>query len=81
MFDNLETKEKSVVKDFVTRLNTQIKENAITVNNNLVILQKEIPEDSRVILHSEVMDLMPEARAHVKQLKKVYDNAFFSQKH
>jgi hypothetical protein len=38
-------------------------ENAITVNNNLVILQKEIPEDSRVILYSEVMDLMPEARA------------------
>lgn len=34
MHDNLETKEKSLIKDFVTQLNTLIKENAITVNNN-----------------------------------------------
>ncbi|WP_394525255.1 polymorphic toxin type 44 domain-containing protein [Lacrimispora sp. JR3] len=81
VYSNLETEEKPLVKDFVTRLNTLIKENAVTVNNNLVISHKKIPEDSRVILHSEIMELMPEARAHAKQLKKVYDNAIFSQKH
>lgn len=82
IYNNLEINEIAVVKEFVNHLNTLIKEDAILVNSSLKISAKKAPvAESRVILDSQIFEIMPEARAHAKQLKNVYDNAVFGTAH
>lgn len=82
IFKNKEANEADVLNLFVRNLNALIDENAISVNRSLMISTKEVQKKGSIIrLDSQTIDLMPEARTHANQLKKVYDNAVFGTAH
>lgn len=84
IYNNLNSNEKALVKDFVKRLNILIDNDAINVNSKLEITKAPTPIPqaiSKIRPDSLIMELMPEARTHASQLKTVYDNAPFGKRH
>lgn len=84
IYNNLNSNEKVLVKDFIKRLNVLIENDAINVSTKLEITKAPAPVPqaiSKIGPCSTIMELMPETRRHAEQLKSVYDNATFGSKH
>jgi hypothetical protein len=73
--------EVTAIQSFVERLDALVELNAIEINKSF-LLKPGKPERYPIIRKDRhVISIMKECRKHAKELKKVYDNAIFSQKH
>lgn len=77
---SMKLKDKSVLEDFVIRLNNLVKLDAISIASDLKILCVTDPQMSSSHTKVRSASILTEAKHHAKQLKSVYDNAIFSQK-
>ncbi|KRQ86660.1 hypothetical protein ABG79_01643 [Caloramator mitchellensis] len=78
-FDSIELEK---LNSFINRLNILIKLNAVKINSNLEIsVVTNIQQENFFSIKAAVIDILPEARIHADELKKVYENAIFGTKH
>lgn len=78
----LNIEEIAVLDDFIERVNTLARLDAITIDNSLEILKKPAPTaESLAQPRTLTFNIIIEARNHANELKDVYDNALFGTKH
>lgn len=78
IYKGLNREEIPVLDDFVLRVNNLIQLGAVVIDSNLKISQAEAPTaETQVMPRIATYNLMPIARAHATELRRVYDNAVF----
>lgn len=79
---NVSSKEREVLQGFTEKLNVLLELDAIQLDECLKISVKECPTmENRPVPRAAVLEIMPEARRHASEVKKVYDNAVFGTAH
>lgn len=78
IYKGLNREEIEVLDDFVSRVNNLIQLGAVVIDSNLKISQAEAPTaETQIMPRIATYNLMPIARAHATELRRVYDNAVF----
>lgn len=78
---SLASSEVFVLNNFVERLNTLLEIGAIEIDHNLMISTKDAPTAVDVTPTAAIFEILGEARAHARELQRVYDNAIFGTAH
>ena len=78
---NLDDTAQESINSFVTRLNTLVDMKAVSVGENLLLTPVSPKKEAVIRLDKNSISIMTECRNHASELKRVYDNAVFSQKH
>ena len=77
-FENLNESETDVINGFVSKINTLIELNAISVDDDLEFTMPDAPSiQNTPSPNAIVINIMPETREHANELRSVYDNAIF----